>query len=113
MNRALFIVFGVLAGCALAIPVCAAAVPMVYNNTTLDARADWDMEGSGNPAAGTVSYYTDGPDSFAGVVTAASEGISASEGSQILKSTRGAGSQSWAALSFTSLSTHTLTTTFA
>jgi hypothetical protein len=112
MNRALFIVFGVVAACASAVPVRAASVPMVYNNTTNDVRAGWDMEGPGNPTVGGVTYYAEGS-GVAGVVTAASEGISANEGSQVMKSYREPGTQSWATLTFSSLSTHTLTTTFA
>jgi hypothetical protein len=82
MNRALLLIVVAIA-CVTAGSAQVAAVPMVYNDSTSTVLVDWNMEGDGNPTVGSAWSFGD-----TSVVTAASEGISAREGSQILKSYR-------------------------
>lgn len=99
---------------AMTAAIQAGFVPMVYNNSTSSPLVSWDMEGDGAPTLGTVSYNY-GNNSTVGIVSAASEGFAASEGSQFLKSYRAPGYASDVALNFGSAtaSGNVTTTTFA
>ena len=86
--------------CAAAVPVQAAYVPMVYNETTGMDLLDWNMEGDGSPFVGWVGLSAGG-DSTIEIVNASSEGISPYySGTNILKSVRMPGDGSIAYLNF-------------
>ena len=92
MNRALFILLGAVAVvCMAAVVSQAAVIPMAYDTTTSTVLLDWDMEGAGTPAVGSVTYYV-APGSPAGTATGVVVGggsePAAYEGSQMLKSYR-------------------------
>ena len=89
MNRVLFFVLGAVAiVCVAAVTAQAAAIPMVYNGTTSTVLVDWDMEGSGTPAVGSVLYFNPGT-SNTSVATGGGSNPDAYEGSQMVRSYRG------------------------
>ena len=88
MNRALFFVLGAVAiVCVAAVTAQAAVIPMTYNNTTSTVLLDWDMEGAGTPAVGSVTYRNAGTAST-GIVTGGGSEPAAYEGSQMVRSDR-------------------------
>jgi hypothetical protein len=114
MSRVSCLVLGVVALiCLVVAPVQATYIPLVYNNSTSSDILDWNME-TDNPVVGSVSYSTGGSSTF-GVVSAASEGIAAYEGNNVLKSFRATG---WGSMAYLNCGTpsgagETTTTSFA
>ena len=92
MNRVLFFVLGAVAiVCTSAVTAQAAAIPMAYNDSASTVLMDWDMEGTGDPAVGSVTHYVSpgsGASTYTGIVAGGGSEPDAYEGSQMVKSFR-------------------------